>query len=134
CGVRPARSGAPAANAAAQQRAELVNDLKQWLARMRYPVELGFDKQAADLAPLPPPWPAAETAAPALAVRLAALEQLRDRHILDEAGYERQRAIAEQLSAPELAGAKWTAEELTTVKAITDQVSGAIGYFGADLV
>src|SRR5262249_49286481 len=39
----------PAANAAARVRAELVNDLKQWLARMRYPVELGFDKQTADL-------------------------------------------------------------------------------------
>ena len=31
-------------------------------------------------------------------------------------------------------GQRWTAEELTAVKALTDQVSGAIGYFGADLL
>ena len=37
------------------------------------------------------------------------------------------------LSAP-TAAHRWTAEELTAVKALTDQVSGAVGYFGADLL
>ena len=41
--------------------------------------------------------------------------------------------IAEALSAPE-PGHRWTAEELTAVKLVTDQISGAVSYFAADLL
>ena len=37
------------------------------------------------------------------------------------------------LSAPE-AGYRWTAEELTAAKLVTDQISGAVSYFAADLL
>ena len=124
----------PAAGPAAQQRAELVDSLKEWLAKMRYPVEFGFDNRVQALAPVPMPWTVAtDVPVPELALRLATLSQLRDRHIISQTEYERQRAIAESLSAAE-AGKHWTAEELTVVKAITDQVSGSIGYFGSDLL
>ena len=131
-GPRPAYE--PAAGPQAQARAELVDGLKDWLARMRYPVEFGFDNRADALAPVPMPWVvSADEPVPELAIRLATLSQLLDRHIISRAEYERQRAIAVGLSAAE-AGNRWTAEELTVVKAITDQVSGSIGYFGSDLL
>ena len=131
-GPRPAYE--PAAGPQAQARAELVDGLKDWLARMRYPVEFGFDNRADALAPVPMPWVvSADEPVPELAIRLATLSQLLDRHIISRAEYERQRAIAVELSAAE-AGNRWTAEELTVVKAITDQVSGSIGYFGSDLL
>ena len=86
------------------------------------------------LAPVPMPWTTSTDApVPELAIRLATLSQLLDRHIISPAEYERQRAIAVGLSAAE-AGNRWTAEELTVVKAITDQVSGSIGYFGSDII
>jgi hypothetical protein len=130
----PAPAREPAAGPQARARAELVNDVKEWLARMRYPVEFGFDNRAASLAPVPMPWAiAADVPVPELALRLATLSELLDRHIIGRAEYERQRAIAVSLSAAE-AGQRWTAEELTVVKAITDQVSGSIGYFGSDLL
>ena len=130
----PPPAAEPAAGPQAEARAELVNGLKDWLARMRYPVEFGFDNRAADLAPVPMPWTiSVDEPVPELAIRLATLSQLLDRHIISRAEYERQRAIAVGLSAAE-AGNHWSAEELTVVKAITDQVSGSIGYFGSDLL
>jgi hypothetical protein len=128
----PARE--PSASAATQRRADLVDDLKEWLARMRYPVELGFDNRAAALSPPPLPWPAASgTPLTELAVRLALLDQLRNRNILDQAEYLRQRSVAESFSEVG-AGRRWTAEELTFAKTATDQVPAAIIYFGADLL
>jgi hypothetical protein len=130
----PPPAAEPAAGPQAQARADLVNGLKDWVARMRYPVEFGFDNRADELAPVPMPWTASvDEPMPELAIRLATLSQLLDRHIVSRAEYERQRAIAVGLSAAE-ASNHWTAEELTVVKAITDQVSGAVGYFGADLL
>jgi hypothetical protein len=130
----PSTAAEPAAGPQAQARADLVNGLKDWVARMRYPVEFGFDNRAADLAPLPMPWTTSvDDPVPELAIRLATLSQLLDRHIISRVEYERQRAIAVGLSAAE-AGNRWTAEELTVIKAITDQVSGSIGYFGSDLL
>lgn len=124
----------PPGSRAAQQRADLVNDLRDWLGRMRYPVLFGFDNRAAALGRIPMPWPLdAEAKAPELALRLAVLAQLHDRGILGTTEYRRQQAIAEGLSAQQ-AGSRWTAGELTTLKAITDQVTGAIGYFGSDLL
>ena len=80
------------------------------------------------------PWAAADQVFhPELFVRLAGLEQLQAAKVLPPAEYARQRAIAEELSAPN-AGHRWTAEQLTVVKAVTDQVSGAISYFGSDLL
>ena len=130
----PPPAAEPAAGPQAQARADLVNGLKDWVARMRYPVQFGFDNRADELAPVPMPWTTSPDApVPELAIRLATLSQLFDRHIISRAEYERQRAIAVGLSAAE-AGNRWTAEELTVVKAITDQVSGAVGYFGSDLL
>ena len=130
----PPPAAEPAAGPQAQARADLVNGLKDWVARMRYPVEFGFDNRAADLGSVPMPWTIpVDEPVPELAIRLATLSQLFDRHIISRAEYERQRAIAVGLSAAE-AGNRWTAEELTVVKAITDQVSGAVGYFGSDLL
>jgi hypothetical protein len=123
----------PPGSAAARQRAELVNDLRDWLGRMRYPVLYGFGNRAAALGRIPMPWPAdAESKAPELTLRLAVLAQLHERGILETREYLRQKRIAEGLSA-EQAGSRWTAGELTAVKAITDQVTGAIGYFASDL-
>jgi hypothetical protein len=131
-GATPPRE--PPGSPAARQRAELVNDLRDWLGRMRYPVLFGFANRAAALGPLPMPWPGdALGKPPELALRLAVLSQLHDRGILDTSEYLRQREIAEGLSMQQ-AGSRWTAGELTTVKAITDQVTGAIGYFGSDLL
>ena len=128
----PAREGA--ASPAAQRQADIVNDLRDWLARMRYAVVLGFENRADVLSDVPMPWdPAVELFRPELAVRLAALGQLFEAGVLPPPEYARQREIALNLSAP-TAAHRWTAEELTAVKALTDQVSGAVGYFGADLL
>jgi hypothetical protein len=127
----PARE--PAASAATQRRADLVNDLREWLARMRYPVELGFDSRAAALSSLAPPWAAASgTPVTELTLRLALLDQLRAQDVIDEAEHDRQRALAESSGVG--AGRRWTAEELTVAKTATDQIPAAIIYFGADLL
>ncbi|MFO1057531.1 MAG: hypothetical protein U1E53_11255 [Dongiaceae bacterium] len=123
----------PASSAAAAERADLVNDLRDWLGRMRYPVLFGFGNRAAMLGAIPMPWPAnAADKAPELGLRLAVLAQLHERGILDTEEYRRQAAIAEGLSSQH-AGSRWTAGELTAVKALTDQATGAIGYFASDL-
>jgi hypothetical protein len=80
------------------------------------------------------PWdPAEEVFRPELGVRLAGLGRLVEAGVLPPEEYARQRAIAEDLSGPR-AGHRWTAEELTAVKLVTDQVSGAVSYFAADLL
>lgn len=124
----------PAASPAVQARADVVNDLRDWLARMRYAVELGFENRAGILAEAPMPWtPAQQGFRPELARRLAVLDELGARGVLPPEEQARQRAVAEELSAP-AAARRWTAEELTVVKTIVDQVSGAVSYFGADLL
>lgn len=128
----PARE--PAAAPAMEARAAVVNDLRDWLARMRYAIQLGFENRATELPPVPMPWdPAEQLFQPELTVRLAALGELVEAKVLPSQEYARQRAIAEELSAPE-AGYRWTAEELTAVKLVTDQISGAVSYFAADLI
>src|SRR5262249_11762696 len=132
----PAPAREPPSSAGNARRAELVNDLKVWMGDMRYPVEVGFTNGAAVLPPTPMPWRAAAGAAmlpPELVLRRASLEQLHERHILRDADYKRQLQLAEGLSAQQ-ASRRWTAEELTVVKAATDQASGSVGYFGADLL
>jgi hypothetical protein len=124
----------PAASPATEAQAAVVNDLRDWLARMRFAVELGFQGRADVLASVPMPWdPAKQRFRPELAVRLAGLGELVEADVLPPEEYARQRAIAEDLSAPQ-AGYRWTAEELTAVKLITDQISGAVSYFAADLI
>ena len=128
----PARE--PAASPTMEARAAVVNDLRDWLARMRYATQLGFENRATELASVPMPWdPAEQLFQPELAVRLAALGGLAESKVLSSEEYARQRAIAEALSAPE-AGYRWTAEELTAAKLVTDQISGAVSYFAADLL
>lgn len=46
----------PPASPAMARRADLVNDLKEWLARLRFPVRLGFENRAALAGTLPMPW------------------------------------------------------------------------------
>ena len=124
----------PPASPAVRALAEIVNDLRAWQAHMRYAIELGFENRAAELPVVPMPWTAADqTFHPELTVRLAGLGQLQAANVLPPVEYARQRAIAEELSAP-TAGHRWTAEQLTVVKAVTDQVSGAISYFASDLL
>lgn len=124
----------PAAIPAMEARADVVNDLREWLAKMRYAIQLGYQNRASLLASVPMPWdPADEVFQPELATRLAALAQLAEAKVIAPEEYARQRAIAEALSAPE-AGHRWTAEELTAVKLVTDQISGAVSYFAADLI
>jgi hypothetical protein len=123
----------PAASPALEPRAALVNDLKDWLGRMRYAVQLGFENRTDVLAAVPMPWdPAVLAFRPELTLRLGELDALRQEGILPTPVYAEQRAIAENLSAP-TAAHRWTAEELTLVKLITDQISGAMSFFTADL-
>ena len=128
----PARE--PAASPTMEARAAMVNDLRDWLARMRYAIAARLREPGDELASVPMPWdPAEQLFQPELAVRLAALGGLAESKVLSSEEYARQRAIAEALSAPE-AGYRWTAEELTAVKLVTDQISGAVSYFAADLL
>ena len=72
----PARE--PAASPTMEARAAVVNDLRDWLARMRYAIQLGFENRATELASVPMPWdPAEQLFQPELAVRLAALGRTR---------------------------------------------------------
>jgi len=124
----------PPASPAVRAEADAVNDLRAWLGHMRYAIEVGFENRADELPAVPMPWtPADQAFHPELSVRLAGLEQLQAAKVLPPQEYARQRAIAEELSAP-AAGHRWTAEQLTVVKAMTDQVSGAVSYFGSDLL
>ena len=128
----PARE--PAASQAMEPRAAVVNDLRGWLAKMRYAIQLGYENRASMMASVPMPWdPADEVFQPELSVRMAGLGQLVEADVLSTEEYARQRAIAEALSAPEQ-GHRWTAEELTAAKLVTDQISGAASYFSADLI
>jgi hypothetical protein len=122
-----------AASPALEPQAALVDDLADWLARMRYAVQLGFERRAGEAGDAPMPWtPSVAAFRPELSLRLHDLDELREEAVLPQAEYAKQRAIAENLSAP-TAGRRWTAEELTLVKMITDQISGAMSYFTADL-
>ena len=129
----PARE--PAASPTMEARAAVVNDLRDWLARMRYAIA----------ARLREPGDGAGVGADALGPGRAAVSAgaggavggarrsspkprcCRPRNMPGSARSPR------TLSAPE-AGYRWTAEELTAVKLVTDQISGAVSYFAADLL
>ena len=113
-------------------RQRVADRLTEWLGDMSHPVKLGFSNQA-DAAPtMPMPWSAEASAPPPqLVLRLARLDELEAQHVLSNEDYHLQRAIIETESG-HVASGRWSAEGLTTVKSITDELSTLVLSFSAD--
>jgi hypothetical protein len=99
---------------------------------MRHVVKLGFTNQAGAAPAMPMPWSAAPSAAPPqLVLRLARLDALRASHVVSNEQYLLQRSVIETESG-HVASGRWTAEGLTTVKTMTDELSTMALSFSVD--
>ena len=81
------RRASPRHRRPCKRRADVVNDLRDWLARMRYAIQLGFENRADVLASCRCPGTRPiEVFQPELAVRLAALGGLAEAQVIATAG------------------------------------------------
>ena len=119
-----------------EQRVAALDQLVDWQAAMRFPVEEGFANRLASVPTMPMPWAAqskAEDVLPETEVRLRLLGGLSKEHVIPAAAYADQREII-ATESQHVGGQAWSAERLTATKATTDQLTTIMTSFSADIL
>jgi hypothetical protein len=116
------------------QRIAALDQLADWQAAMRFPVEEGFANRLAAVPAMPIPWGSKDAdVLPETEVRLQLLGGLSKEHAISVASYGEQRDIIANESQ-HVGGQAWSAERLTATKAMTDQLTTIMTSFSADLL
>jgi hypothetical protein len=118
------------------QRVATLDELADWQAAMRFPVEEGFANRLAGVPTMPMPWDASSKAGnvlPETEVRLGLLGGLSKAHVIPAASYADQRDIV-ATEGQHVGGQAWSAERLTATKATTDQLTTIMTSFSADIL
>lgn len=118
------------------RRLKTVEALSHWLSDMRFPVEEGFSNRLTGVASMPMPWASQfdpDEPSPEAGLRLDLLKNLKDERVLTEDAYDDQKEVV-ATQAQHVAASVWSAEQLTAVKASTDQMTQIVASLGADLL